>query len=156
NFPSRPMPAYIALSSRKKPRATVSGGRGRALCPLAKNWLSESGLVFAWSYISLRHAKRERASIAAPSALGVDIGHLHRLDAQKKEMGSLAIELRIARLEAEEIAVARCEREAANVEDRVVRLRKAVQDEDAGDGGEHGAEDRALERDRDERGPRIE
>src|SRR5262249_8451470 len=90
NFPSRPMPPYIALSSRKQPRATVSEGSGRALCPLAKNWLSESGLVFAWSYISLRHATTEMASIAAPSALGVDIGHLHRLDAQEKEMRALA------------------------------------------------------------------
>src|SRR6266511_4304092 len=85
--------------------------------------------------------------------LEVDIGDLGCLHRQKEQVGSLSIEFRVGGLDAEEVPIARRVREILHVEDRVVGLRQTVQDEDARHGREDGAEDRALERHRNERGP---
>src|SRR5579885_702312 len=58
-----------------------------------------------------------------------DISHLNRPEAPQELRRALAVELRVGRLDQHEEAVARGEREARRVEDRVVRLRQAVQRE---------------------------
>src|ERR1700749_1475704 len=84
-----------------------------------------------------------------------DISHLNRPETPKELSRPLAVELRVSRLDQHEEAVARGEREARRVEDRMVRLRQPVQREHPEDGEEGRAENRALERDRDERGPTV-
>src|SRR4051812_17579311 len=116
NLPSVPSPAYIALSSRKNPRATVSAGGWRAFCPFGKKGPSESGFTLAWSYISLRHAAASVTTPIATMALSLDIAHLHGLEAEKEEVRVLAVELGVARFDAEEVAIARGEGEALHVE----------------------------------------
>src|SRR6266699_477494 len=88
--------------------------------------------------------------------LRLDIAHLDGVELREKLAGGVAVELRIARFDAQEVAIARRGREARHVEDRMVGLGKAVQDEDTRHRGEDGAEDRALEGDGDESGPRVE
>src|ERR671930_139760 len=83
------------------------------------------------------------------------ICHLQRPEASEELGGALAVELGVGRLDEDEEAVARGEREVRRVEDRVVRLRQPVQGEHAEDGEERRAQDRALEGDGDERGPAV-
>src|SRR5215471_11012519 len=104
NLPSLPRPAYMALSSRRNPRATVSCGIGRAFCPLAKNSLSDSGFALAWSYISLRHPTAidtetiaNNARPAEEAASRLHIVGLHGVEAQEELVGAVAVELGVPR-----------------------------------------------------------
>src|SRR5437588_4793866 len=90
-----------------------------------------------------------------PLSLMFHICHLQRPEASEELGGALAFEQGIAGFDEDEEAVARGEREVRRVEDRVVRLRQAVQGEHAEDGEQGRAQDRALEGDGDERGPTV-
>src|SRR5262249_17595165 len=83
-------------------------------------------------------------------------GDLPRVERLEKATRRLQIELRIRRLDAEEEPVAAGERETWHVEDRVVRLRQAVEREHAEHRGQRRDENRALEGDRDECRPAVE
>src|ERR1043165_222856 len=83
------------------------------------------------------------------------ICHLQRPEASEELGGALALELGVAGFNQNEEAVARGEREVRRVEDRVIRLPQSRQREHAEDGEERRAQDRALERDGDERGPTV-
>src|SRR6185295_14621142 len=78
-------------------------------------------------------------------------GDLPRIERLEEPARRLEIELRIGRFDAEEEAVAARQREARHVEDRVVRLRQAVEREHAQHRRERRAENGALERHRHER-----
>src|SRR5689334_177990 len=65
------------------------------------------------------------------------------------------IELRVARFDAQEEAVAARQREPRYVEHRVIGLREAVEREHSENRRQRGHEDRAFEGDGDERGPAV-
>src|SRR2546425_12866663 len=81
--------------------------------------------------------------------------HLPRLERLEELPRALDVELRIDRLDAEEEPVAARQREAWNVEHRVIRLRQSVEREHAEHRRQGRDENRALERHRDERGPAV-
>src|SRR5450432_3012953 len=85
----------------------------------------------------------------------VHIGDLRGVHVPQELAGGVGVELGVRCFDAEKVAIARGKGKARDVEHRMVWLGQAVQDEDAGHGGQHGAEDGALEGDGDERGPRI-
>src|SRR5258707_15667398 len=82
-----------------------------------------------------------------------DSGHLPRVQRFKEPARRFEVELRILRLDAEEETVAAGQREARQVEDRVIRHRQPVQREHAEHARQRRREDGALEGDRDERRP---
>src|SRR6267143_4696342 len=78
------------------------------------------------------------------------IGHLGdvmRMHFLKDARGVHQMKLRVVRLNAEKEAVRRGVREAMNIENRMMRLRKPVQGEHAKHRGERRAENRQIERD---------
>src|SRR5262245_45893086 len=80
-------------------------------------------------------------------------GHLARIERLEEPARVLEVKLRVLRLDAQEESIAAREREARHVEDRVVGHRQPVEREHAEYGRQHRAENRALERHRDERRP---
>src|SRR5437763_2542099 len=101
---------------------------GRAEPPRRARAFSFAFCLFTFAFTSVLH-----------------ICHLQRPEASEELGGALAVELGVARLDEDEEAVARGEREVRRVEDRVVRLRQAVQGQHAEDGEECRAQDSALE-----------
>src|SRR3954447_21211125 len=97
---------------------------------------------------------RRRHSVRATRSIrnGRDLPRVERLE---KLARRVKVELRILRFDAEEEPVAAGERKPRHVEDRVVRLRQAVERQHAEHRRECRAEDRALEGDRDERRPAV-
>src|SRR5690348_2068710 len=77
--------------------------------------------------------------------------HLPRTERLEIAPRVLEIELRVARLDAEEEPVPAREREPRDVEHRMIRLRQAVQRQHPEHRRQRGAEDRHLERHRNER-----
>src|SRR5690242_19584755 len=82
--------------------------------------------------------------------------YAHRLELREEALRSVAIEQRIARLDAKEEAVARCEVEVRRVEHRMMKARQPVGDQHSAERGERGAEDRHLESRRNERRPAVQ
>src|SRR5436189_3546253 len=78
------------------------------------------------------------------------ICHLPRPEGAQKFGRPLAVVEGIARLDEEEEAVARGEREVRHVEDRMIWFGQPVEGQHAEDAGERGAQHGRLERDRDE------
>src|SRR5262249_818221 len=117
-------------------------------------------LYLGWSCMSWRQAAA-RTTTPTPTAARSRFTlllHVHddpRPQLRQKRPRLVVVELRVARLDAEEEAVLRREGEARGVEDRVVRHRQAVQAEHGEDRGEGGEEDRALEGRHDERGNAV-
>src|SRR5688572_8587052 len=115
--------------------------------------------------------KRQKASIARradtrsvftfsfflfPFALKLNIHHFPRIQILKKPHGFIVIELHILSFDHQKETVARCQRKARRVENRVIGLRQLVQRQHAEHRGERGAQDRAFKRYRNERGPTVE
>src|SRR5581483_7019903 len=134
------------------PRATVPSGNWRADMPSAKNFDSRSGRYLGWLCMSCRQPAADSAasaSIAAErcavrtlrrgerSLVGralpavfvsiLNFGDLRRVEAGQETPRLVAIEAGVARLDAEEVAIARREAEARRVEHRVVRRGQAVE-----------------------------
>src|SRR5262245_3299981 len=82
--------------------------------------------------------------------------YLSRLECFEKSTRLRQIELLVARLDAQEKSIAARQREARDVEDRVIRLRQSVERQHAEHSRERGAENRAFEGHRYERRPAIE
>src|SRR3954463_5088939 len=82
-------------------------------------------------------------------------GYLSRPQRLEKRARAFEIELRVARLDAQEETVPARQRKPRHVEHRVVRLRQSVQRQHAEHRGQRGAEDRAFEGHRDERRPAV-
>src|SRR5689334_17123636 len=72
-------------------------------------------------------------------------GHLSRIERLEEPPRCFEIELRVARLDADEESVAARQGEARNVEHRVIRLRQAVQRQHPEHRGQRRGENRALE-----------
>src|SRR4051812_31187912 len=162
------LPPYSSGSSFRWPRATVPATIGRADSESEKKADCRSGVYLGWSCMSCRQAVESAAAsarIASPRTeeqvqfwgeVSIRNG-CHLPGTERFEEGARALEMepRIARLDAQEEPVAAGEREPRHVEHRVIRLRQAVQRQHAEHRGKRGAEDRALEGDRDERRPAV-
>src|SRR6059036_2349608 len=162
NFPSGPMPVKKMRSARSSPRATVPSTGGRAAISSSKKSLRASGFTFGWLNMSWRQAgaARSRTMTAAARARArlasvFDIEHPARAQALEEDPRRCRVELRVLRLDAEEVTVAARQGEVRHVEHRVVGRRQAVQDEHPEDREDPGDQDGQLEGDRDERRPRI-
>ena len=79
-----------------------------------------------------------------------------RLQVLQKLFRRNQIKLRIARFDAEKKAIARRQRKARNVENRMVRLRQAIQCKHGEYRRERGKQNRELERNWNERRPTVE
>src|SRR5262245_23281242 len=108
--------------------------------PSSKKSLFARGFTFGWLNMSRRHPEASRQQAAMASALlPLHIEHPARPQPLEKDARRRLVELRVLRLDAQEVAVAAREREARHVEHRVVRRRQTVQGqhpengEDAGD-----------------------
>src|SRR5882762_9823084 len=77
-------------------------------------------------------------------------------EAQEEAPRAVRVELRVARLDADEEPVLGGEGEGGHVEDGMVRLRQPVEREHSQHRGEGREEDRGLEGGRDEGGPAVE
>src|SRR5262249_27360987 len=144
------LPVEKTSPAWRNPRGTVSGTLGRAERWSSKNADPRRSLYLGWSCMSRRHANGERSSSATISrrrftTLLLDVHHRVRLQPRQERPDLLAVELRVARLDAQEEAVSRGEGEALGIEDGVVRHRQAVQPQHSEHRRERGEEDRALE-----------
>src|SRR5262249_58675145 len=123
---------------------TVPASSGRAEVRSAKLALSRYGMYLGWSYMSLRQpasraaiqakgaaARRRRRRRPAWGGVGsvLNVGELAGVQALEEPPGLDGVEERVARLEAEEEPAPRRQREAGDVEDRVVRPGQAVEPE---------------------------
>src|SRR5262245_25492604 len=137
NFPSRPMPVSKTRSAPSSSRATVPSTGGRAPEPSWKKSLPARGFTFGWlnmswrqaaaeaARIAIAHAAARRASARRPSRL--DIEHSARMEPRQERPRRRLVELRVLRLDAQEVAIAARQGEALDVEHRMVRGRQAVQ-----------------------------
>src|SRR5439155_14089019 len=163
NIPSGPMAVWKTRWARSSPRATVPSTGGRAPDPSSKKSLSASGFTFGWLNMSWRQAatathraRTAPARHARPApASGLDIEHSARAEIGEKGPRRRLVELRVLGLDAQEVAVPARQREARNVEHRMVRRRQAVQGEHAEDGEDPRDQDGHLEGHRDERRPGV-
>src|SRR5690348_17435992 len=87
--------------------------------------------------------------------LVLNLHHLTRVKPGKKRPRLLEAELGVLGLDEQEELVLAGELEPRRVEHRVIGLRQPIEHEQTDDRGEHRAENRALERRRDERDPRV-
>src|SRR4051812_44171886 len=114
---------------------------GRAPWPSGKKSLAASVFTLGWLCMFCRQpaASKSRAAITRrPERRGralrvsaLNFEHLARLEAGQEALGAGAVELRVPRLDDQEVAVARGQCEARHVEYGVVRVRQAVQREHA-------------------------
>src|SRR5581483_11894340 len=148
------LPVYSSASSRSWPRATVPGTGARADRSSLKNGASRSGMYFGWSCMSCRQDADASPTSTASSAAASrsprpivrgPIGngrHLARTERLEELARVVELELRVARLDQQEEAVAARQREPRHVEHGVIRRRQPVECEHPEHGRQRGREDR--------------
>src|SRR2546426_11566638 len=140
---------------------------GRSERRSSKKSDGESGLAFGWRAISCAQPPRTRRAAKAPASanprrrawrrtlLIEHLGQIVRLQTLQELRSLHAIELRIARFDAEEKAVVRRQGEARSIEHRMMWLRQLVQRQHAEHGEGRRAEHGQFKGDWNERRPTV-